>query len=183
MKRIILLLSLVIFNLFAYSQATRETRPAFSPCRPVTGIDYSENIRKPIQPFNFQTLHFETQYDFYLKVTIDIEANGVTIVNIQDDYFAQTTTIKSVMDKNDFANLMLILARCDFDSFREEPIVDDLKCCKSFFEISFNGQVYKASGCAFSPFDNRELEHALLTKMHTQSDNARIRMRDDVNHR
>ena len=188
MKQIILLFLLVIFHLLTYAQPTGDprltnplgdtSRPSFwesskfttdnhkrsielSPCKPVRGIDYSENIRQPIQPFIFQKLHFETSYGFYIRIALDIEASGKTVVNVQDDYSATTTTVRSDIDRNDFTNLLFILARCDFDSCQEKPVMDDLKCCNSFFEISYNNQIKKAKGCDFSPFDNRELEQAL----------------------
>ncbi|MDR0206894.1 MAG: hypothetical protein LBI45_06525 [Bacteroidales bacterium] len=176
MKKNILLLSLLLFHLFVYSQGTKivsnyrqdETRPAFLLCLPNVAVnDYSENIRNSIHPFNFIKLHFETQFDFYLKVTIDIDASGKVIVNIQDDYFAQTTTISSTMYRNDFANLLLILARCDFDNFREESVVDNLNCCNSFFEVSFNDEVITARNSTFYPFNNRELQLTLWRKMNT----------------
>ena len=189
MKQTILFFSLVFFLFFAYTQSrpstfystpvspalgmdaewgsdpyatlSRSKHDALSQCKPVRGIDYSENTRKPIEPFVFQKLRFETQYGFYVRVTLDIDASGNTIVDIQDDYYAETTTVKSVIDRNDFTNLLFILARCDFDSFREEKVKNDMKCCNSFFEIAYNDEIKRSRGCAFSPFDNRELEQAL----------------------
>jgi hypothetical protein len=183
MKRITLLLLLIIIHLFAYSQGTKivgnypqnETRPAFLPCLPkVAVIEYSENIRNPIQPFIFQKLHFETQFDFYLKITIEIDASGKIIVNIRDDYFTQTTTISSTMPGKDFANLMLILARCDFDNFYDKSAVDDLSSCNSFFEVSFNDEVKRARSSAFYPFDNSELQKVLWKHMYTCFSHDRI---------
>ena len=177
MKKIILLLSLIIFYLFAYTQAPRivirdniseyKTRPAFLPCRSNTvEINYLEKNRAPIIPFNFQKLHFETQFDYYLKVTIDIDASGKTIVIIQDDYYNQNTTIRSTMNRDDFSHLMIILARCDFDSFQEESVEEDvLNGCISTFEILFNNIVKRAKKCAFFPFENRELEIFLRNRM------------------
>jgi len=171
MKQTILFFSLFFFLFFAYTQpgardASRGAGPAFSPdtewgtlnrgkfttlspCKPVQGIDYSENVRKPIDPFIFQNLRFETQYGFYIRITLDIDGLGNTIINIQDDYYAETTTVKSVIDRNDFTNLLFILARCDFDSFREEKVKNDMKCCNSFFEIGYNDEIKRSRGCNF----------------------------------
>ncbi|MCL2290789.1 MAG: hypothetical protein FWC34_08850 [Bacteroidetes bacterium] len=198
MKKIILLFLLAIFHLFAYAQTgmnpgpnkydrgpqlwkddsyptLNETkRPMLSACQPVRGIDYSENTRQPIQPFVFQNLRFETSYGFYKRITLEINASGNTVVNVHDEYYAETTTIRSDIDRNDFTNLLFVLARCDFDSFQEKPVVNDMKCCNSFFEIQFNDQIKKSSGCTFSPFDNRELEHALWSYIVFKAEHAII---------
>jgi hypothetical protein len=174
MKKIILLLLLSIIHLLTYSQRTSVvnnvrkniTRPVFLQCLPeIIRVEYSENTREPILPFNFKKLYFETRLDFYLIVTIEIDALGMTTVNIQDDYYAQTTTIKSKMTGSELHNLTHILAHCDYDSFRENAIADDLNCCNSFFEISFNDHVKRANESAFFPFNNRELELVLWKKM------------------
>jgi len=136
-------------------------KPEYSPCQPVRGIDYDEYLRTPIQPFEFHKLHFETKYGFYLKITLDIYASGYSVIIFEEDYYAEKTTIKSELPTKDFIDLKHILARCDFDSFREEKVKEDMKCCNSFFEISYNEETKRSRGCSFSPFNNRELESAL----------------------
>jgi len=148
-------------ELFLFPYAKGYIKPEYSPCQPVRGIDYSENISTPIQPFEFHKLHFETRYGFYLKITLDIYASGQSIIVFVEDYYAEQTTVKSALPPKDFIDLKHILARCDFDSFREEKVQEDIKCCNSFFEISFNEETIRSSGCSFSPFNNRELESAL----------------------
>jgi hypothetical protein len=188
MKQILILFSLIFFPLSIFAQPKTDPRltnpkgeteravlwggDAFtienhrrtvelSPCKPTRGIDYTENTRKPLDPFIFQKLHFETSYGYYTRITLDIEAKGNTIVNIQDDYYAQTTTIRSDIGRNDFTNLLFILARCDYDSFRDIPVNDDMKCCSSFIEIGYNNEIKRSRGCAFVPFNYRELEDTL----------------------
>jgi len=136
-------------------------KPEYSPCQPVRGIDYSENIRTPIQPFEFHKLHFETRYGYYLKITLDIFASGHSEVFLDEEFYEEQTTIKSALPSKDFIDLKHILARCDFDSFREEKVNENMKCCSSFFEISYNEKTKRSKGCSFTPFNNRELESAL----------------------
>jgi len=135
--------------------------PQYSPCQPVKGIDNDEYLRAPIQPFEFQKLHFETRYGYYLKISLDIFASGYSVIVFEEDYYAEQTTIKSELPAKVFVNLKHILARCDFDNFREEKVNEDMKCCNSFFEISFNEEIKRSRGCSFTPFNNRELESAL----------------------
>jgi len=136
-------------------------RPSFLLCKPIQGIDYSDNVRTPIQPFHFEKLLFETNYDYYLKITLQIFDSGQSVVKLEDDYFSEFTTINTVLNLKDYTDLMHILARCDFESFKEEKAIDEMKCCHSFFEIYFNNETKRSSGCAFSPFNNRELESVL----------------------
>jgi hypothetical protein len=191
MKPIALLFLFIFFHLFSYSQKEKPPKQAFgnpppyerptmwdsnsityptpsgyispeyTPCQPVRGIDYTESLRTPMQPFNFHKLRFETYYGYYLKITLEIFASGNSIVNIEDEYYAQTTNINSAMDRKEFTDILFILARCDYDSFVEEKVKNNLKCCNSFFEVSFNDEIKRCRGCAFSPFNNRELESAL----------------------
>jgi len=132
--------------------------PEHTPCNPFFSTESDENDRIPIQPFNFQKLRFETNYGFYLRITLEIDALGYSVVVLKDDYYAELTTIKSRLSLKDFEKLMYILARCDFDSFRDENISEDFKCCKSYFEISFNDETIKSRECSFFPFKNSELE-------------------------
>jgi hypothetical protein len=129
-----------------------------------------------MQNFQFQKLHFETKVDYYLLISIDIDASGMTIVTIKDDYFERSTTIKSKLYRFEFVDLLNILARCDFDSFQEEAVEDDSCCCNSFIEITYNNQTIRARRDAFYPFDDKDLRFALSKKLHSPLSHSQNRI-------
>jgi hypothetical protein len=171
MKKSILFFSIIIFHLLVFSQKMNifgnsppfESRSAFLPCIPEYHCYYYEDEikRKPMQDFQFQKLHFETKLDYYLFVSIDIDASRMVTINIKDNYFERTTTILKKMYKFQFVELLNFLARCDFDSFQEEAVEDASCSCSSFIEITFNGQVVRARRDAFYPIDDKDLRFAL----------------------